>query len=95
MANILFGIGILLLYISTVFFILYFFEINNHQTQKCNNEISKVKNSAYEICKNDKNTPPQNETPQVIYSDRPTVTFKKMFLEPSIWLGYESVPNNV
>ena len=94
MANILIGIGILLLYVSTVFFILYFFEINNYQTQKCNDELSKVKTTAYEICKNDK-TPVKEEKVQVIYSDRPNVTFKKMFLEPSIWLGYQSVPENI
>jgi uncharacterized UPF0146 family protein len=27
----------------------------------------------------------------IIYSDRPTNTFKKMFLEPTIWLGYQNV----
>lgn len=44
-------------------------------------------------CKKNNIIQPKEE-PQVIYSDRPTVTFKKMFLEPSIWLGYQSVPEN-
>lgn len=91
MSNILVGIGLLLLFISTIFFIIYFISINNYQTDKYNNDIFKVKQTAYQICKDDKELSPKEEKVQVIYSDRPTVTFKKMFLEPSIWLGYENV----
>ena len=33
----------------------------------------------------------KKEEETIIYSDRPTNTFKKMFLEPTIWLGYQNV----
>ena len=69
----------------------YFFEINTYQTLKCNNDIYKAKEDAYKICKKTKEDVGNETMPQIIYSDRPAVTFKKMFLEPSIWLGYQTI----
>ncbi len=34
---------------------------------------------------------PGNDKKPIIYSDRPNNTFKKMFLEPTIWIGYQNI----
>lgn len=79
------GLGVLFLFISLTFIIIYYIEVNKYQEDETN----KTKSKLNDIC-----VVNNTETPQVIYSDRPTVTFKKMFLEPSIWLGYETVTQN-
>lgn len=83
--NLFSGLGIIFLLVSLTFLIIYYIEINKYQEDETNN----IKSKLNDIC-----IVNNAETPQIIYSDRPTVTFKKMFLEPSIWLGYESIPQN-
>ena len=93
MANIAINIGIIFIIISIILFINHYTTIKGIEICKKNvKEYKKEIKKIYDDNNNKNNNNNKKKDPiPIIYSDRPTDTFKKMFLEPTIWLGYQNI----
>ncbi len=83
MTNLAINISIILIIIGIVLLITHFTMIQG--IELCKNNVKNYQNEINNIL--DKK--PDRE--EIIYSDRPTNTFRKMFLEPTVWLGYQEI----
>lgn len=92
MANQVINIGINLgiIFIIIGILLLISHSILSNSINVCKKNINMYKNYIQEE-RNKLYTQTENKDETIIYSDRPTNTFKKMFLEPTIWLGYQNV----
>jgi hypothetical protein len=86
MANVAINISILLIIIGVVLLITHYTTIQG--IELCKKNVKNYKNEMDKIAIG-LNDPSVREPETIIYSDRPTNTFKKMFLEPTVWLGYQ------
>lgn len=84
--NVYIIIGMIFCLIGMILFILHYSIIKS--IELCSENINYFREKANEIYSENAK---KNYEPQIIYSDRPSNTFKKMFLEPTIWLGYQEM----
>lgn len=85
MTNLAINISIVLIIIGVVLLITHFTMMQG--IELCKNNVKNYQNEINNISLDILDKKPEKET--IIYSDRPTNTFRKMFLEPTVWLGYQ------
>jgi hypothetical protein len=91
MANPVINIVVIFIVISIIFIIVGALLLVLHSAlinsiNVCKQNISMYKDETKKLYNN-----PGNDKKPIIYSDRPNNTFKKMFLEPTIWIGYQNI----
>lgn len=77
-------ISIIFIVVGSLLLVLHYALINSINV--CKQNINMYKDETKKLYNN-----PETDKKPIIYSDRPNNTFKKMFLEPTIWIGYQNI----
>ncbi len=85
--NIGINIGVILIVIGSLLLVSHYVLLNSINV--CKQNINTYKDEITKLY--DQTETKKKEGDAIIYSDRPTNTFKNMFLEPTIWLGYQNI----